>query len=487
MYCVYSIGNTGTGTTPFIGAPRKLFLRPRFDFNGNQNTIGLVGTGNKFAGTVAQAAYTVTGTGTAFLNAFNPGDTYAPVGGIAGIVTFVTSNTSMTVSINQTITAGAAYNIFNLSYITALTLQPDPSKRLYPLPTGKDGSDNREKDIMETFEDDTQQKVQKGVRKVMYKLTRENQGAIAYLAGQLDPIWSQGIPTDMYYLDIYGNWVGAYNVPGQLDGRQLDSGSLSSIFNPGENKKANVIDISFNIHVDEVDANMAVIRNCEMDSTIQTKIGGISGLLDASPVYSGLSATGFTIALQTAYGTPETPVNATGLSVNNFTSSAPVPVKTITVTSIALLLGDIVVGEVSNAVGQVVKINSATSYDVAIASGTFTNSDVACTVYRNTNGAVQLVVGLSPDINAVAAATYTITLTGFINDTTFGGYVPLASAVEQKSSGRPIGIYAVTFITLNSQPAVLDIITPYIVNIQGNSSRYYDFTNVNANTTPVVL
>lgn len=482
--CQYGIGNTGTAITPFIGAPRKLFVRSRFDFNGNPNTIGLTGTGNKFPGTIAQSGYVITGTSTTFLTSFNLGDTFVS-GTNAGIVTSIASNTSMNVSYSVTIAAGASYNIFSLTYLNALITQPDSSKRLYPLPTGKDGSDQRDKSIMETFEDNTKEKVQKGVRQVIYKLTRENQGALPYLIAALDPIWQSGVAMDIYYLDIYGNFVGAYNTVGQLDGRQIDSGSLDAIFNPGENKKGNNTMINIDVHVDEIDANMAVIRQCEMDSSLQNKIGGLKGLLDTTPVYSALSNTGFILAIQTPYGTPENPANATGLGLANFVSGTAVAVKTLTVSSIVLQLGDIIVGEVSNAVGQVVKVTSGTSVDVAIASGTFTSSDVACTVYRLANGIVSLVSGLNPDISAVAAAAYTAPLSGFVQDTTFGGYVPLTTVTEQKQSGRPIGIYACVFITLNSEPANLDVIQPYLVNILGNSLQYYDFTTVN--TTPAIL
>jgi len=507
--CLISVGNTGTSTTPFLGAPRIGFLRPRFDSKGNQNTIGIAMTGGYFPGTITlTAGGNVAGVGTTFTKSFNLGDTFQ-TGNSISIVTSITSDTVMTVSdITSTAAALSVYNTFCKNYLLGLITQPDPTKRLYPLPPAKNGKDERKNSIMNTFEDNTKEKVQQDVREFEYLITRENQGAIPVLKMQLDPIWKYGLPMDMYYVDIYGNFVGAQNTFGQLDGRKIDSGSLDNIYNPGQNKKGNDLNIMLNFAYEEIDENMACLEPCDMDTTIANKMGLLMGLQDINPgnnqpIYSSLSHTGpssFVISLPTLYNTQTKPNKATGLTLKNFQSKTTVPVQSNIITSATgFLPGDIIVGNISNAVGQFVQYTTgSTVIDIAILSGTFTTADVACKIFRNgidiTHGSGSGVISAAVTLagSSFTVQSYNATLTGVVYDGSIGSgiYVALSSVVETLSGiGRPTGVYTVTTLTAASltqgtnmpHTGSADSLQPYLQNIIGNGFSYYDFTNINTN------
>jgi hypothetical protein len=102
------IGHTGTPGSPSIGTAYKAI------------------TASEYAGTIAQSTTTVTGTGTNFSSDMIGGE-FAPATGTPARITAVGGPTSMTVSVSQTIGAGALYNIYYMPSTVSILDTFNPS------------------------------------------------------------------------------------------------------------------------------------------------------------------------------------------------------------------------------------------------------------------------------------------------------------------------------------------------------------------------
>lgn len=316
--CNYGISNTGQGCTPLFTVTKKIFLRPYTSAQNNVNTLLLTPSG-----TITTAgSTTLTGVGTKFQTELNVGDVISVAGEGTRVVKTITSNTAGTVDrAFVTSLSGLAYNQFNLAYFTALINQPDPSKRLYPLPTMKNAKDKRDAGIFETWDDGMTSLVQQGPRKFTAIFTSQDKAASAQLKRQLDSITGQN-DIGFYALSLDKNLWGAANIQTQLDARRIDQGSFQVIYNPGDDKETAKIEMTFCVHEDEDDGLIACIANNEMATDLQQSIARLTGLLDVTPVISAIGTGGFTIVLNTIFGTIKNPLTVKGLTAANFISSS---------------------------------------------------------------------------------------------------------------------------------------------------------------------
>lgn len=308
--CSYGLSDTGTGCVPLQKVLKKIILVPYFN---NAGVINSIVTGGP--GTVTTAGTTtLAGSSTTFLTTFIVGQTVVVNGEGARQITAIASNTSLTVNkAFVTSTAGLAYQYFNSAFWTALTNYSLPDCKIYPLPFMKNAQNKRDASIKKQYDDNTEAIVQQGVRKFMGIIPGKD--ASPQLLNQL--LLFRNMPLGFYGIDKDGNLIGTVNTPGWLDPIRIDENSWDPIYNQGDDKNEPEITLNFNIHTNEIDANLNVIAAADMDPN--ANLGNITGLLAVTGVFSNLiHSTGFTLTTATLYGSLPSPIRDKGLQIANF-------------------------------------------------------------------------------------------------------------------------------------------------------------------------
>ncbi len=328
--CNYGLGNTGEDCTPKMGAPKKFWFMNYFNAAGNQNRIQLL-----TPGTIACAgpSTTILGTNTTFLTTFTVGDIIIGTGlNQILLITAIATNTSLTVQVAPTvaIAAGTAYNaLTNQFYWRALANHPDATRRIYPAPFVKNGDATRADFIMQVWEDNTEEAIMQGVKKVSGIVPKA--AASPQLAAKMQTFASNNsLGLGFFVLDYTNN----LHITDILDGNaypmQIDENSFRSIYNIGKIKEGAKIDVMFNVHSNEIDGNMNVIAASNFGPGVN--LGIIKGLKDASIVYGSLAHAAITISFTTLYGDAITTTQVHGLQKSNFISKVTGTAGTIACT-----------------------------------------------------------------------------------------------------------------------------------------------------------
>lgn len=214
-------------------------------------------------------------------------------------------------TVNTILMSGAP---FNAAYFSALINQEDPSKRWFPTPFMKNASNKRADSIKKQYDDNTSAIVQQGVRHFSAIIVGKD--ASPQLLGKL--LSGRTLNMGFYELDKDNNLIGMRNVPGQLDPIRIDSDSFDPIFNPGDDKNEPELMIQFDIHVNEIDANIDLLSYGDLASDVSMNI--FEGLMDITPTWTNLVATSNNLTLQanTPYGSIKTPLTDKGLTAAMF-------------------------------------------------------------------------------------------------------------------------------------------------------------------------
>lgn len=206
----------------------------------------------------------------------------------------------------------------NSSFFTGLINQTDPSKRWFPLPLMKNPKRERAADQVETFDDNSTDFVQQGVAK-FEGIILWSDGASPQLASKI--ISGRNLPMGFYAVDKNGQLIGSRDLTTttNLNPIRIDTGSISAVFNPGDDGKQNQrIMFSFNVHSFESDTQLAGILPSEMAIDVRT----LTGLKDVTATYSAINTSTspktFTVALKTIYGSMINPAPVTGLVAADF-------------------------------------------------------------------------------------------------------------------------------------------------------------------------
>ncbi len=224
---------------------------------------------------------------------------------------------------------------FNAAFFNGLTNQADGSKRWFPTPTLKNAINKRDPSIMKTYDDGTVALIQQGPRK--FSALIDGLLGSPTLLGQLNS--AKSIDCGFYGVDVDGNLYGSYGETGgvlQLNPIRIDINSFDPIYNPGEDKDIQGINLMFTVHKDEVDQNLGIIANANIASDID--IRSLNGLLDVSPVYANLAHAGndLEVTLNTKFGDLTGFVTVKGLVKADFTiqrlnnTPAAVPLTSVT-------------------------------------------------------------------------------------------------------------------------------------------------------------
>lgn len=345
--CNYGLSDTGLGCVVLQKVAQRMFMVPFYNNFGSQNGIRLNGTVSTTTnGTFTQPGYgftvSVTFTSTAGFYqgmVFRLADSTSHTGWYS-----VTSITSTTVAVVTNIgivdtsaqgvtvaTAAAVTDVvpFNVNYYTNMINHPDPSQRWYPTPLFKNASNKRAASIMKSYDDQSESRVQLGIRKFS-----------AIVAGKL------ASPQLLSFLNVASNVeFGVYiidkdmNQVGQMDNIQnvgaagwlyplkVDANSLDPIYNPGDDKNEAELMLNFNFDTTVIDQNInglaGSLNNNNGDIDPGANLWNIPGMISVSSVISAIAtstAGTFTMQLKTLFGSALTVLNDTGLVLSNLIS-----------------------------------------------------------------------------------------------------------------------------------------------------------------------
>ncbi len=312
--CNTGLGNTGTARTPQKTVTKKVIFANYFDNAGVPNTIVYARPG-----TVATAGTTaLVGTGTQFTR-LKVGDPIMIEGETRRYIAAITSDTALTLNVAATTTdSGLSYNEFNAAYFTAYINHVDPARRFYPSTFVKNATDNRDMSITESYEDQTAAIVNQAIRK--FNMVIVGKDATPQLAAKLRAGKDSDNGLGFWEYDKDGNIWGMLNTVGQLDQRRIDQNTLDVVYNPGTDTTTPKIVIAFDILSTESDDNIACLAACDTSSDVNANI--FVGLLDIFGTISNITVDGFTIQLDTIYGSANSPVTDKGLLVTDFKSSS---------------------------------------------------------------------------------------------------------------------------------------------------------------------
>lgn len=224
----------------------------------------------------------------------------------------------------------------NAAYFTARINDPDASARWYPLPTGKNTEDKRDKSTFEPMDDQSTAFIQQAIRKFMIEITSlDGQGASSpqMIAAILS---ARCLNLSVLIVDAENNLKGSNSDDGlSLNGILADAQSIDAILVNSSLKDSNTqkIDLSFNFSQSENDSNLKMISCAEVGGV---NLLNLSGLKNVCSKITNITQTGFDIELITEFGTPITPVLAKGLvkadftKLRNDTDSADIIITTVT-------------------------------------------------------------------------------------------------------------------------------------------------------------
>lgn len=215
---------------------------------------------------------------------------------------------------------------FDQTFFDNLVNDADVQDRWFPLPELKNVADTRGDVITEEFEDGTKAFIREGERSFTGWFVK----GTPQLKGKIEA--ARCVELGVYLVDKDGNLIGMIDSTGDnLFPIRIEENSVSAKLIWTTDKSIQKLELMFNFHPDEKDANLRMISCNELDFDILQ----LRGLLDIHSEYSSISTTGFTAKLFTEYGTPITPVVDPGLIITDFalqnlTTALPVTILTLT-------------------------------------------------------------------------------------------------------------------------------------------------------------
>lgn len=208
--------------------------------------------------------------------------------------------------------------VFSQTYFDGMINQTDPTKRWYPMLPMKNVTDERGDSIKETFEDNSTQLVQQGVRAVN-ALISEGDGANQVILGKYQTFSCEefGLYTVTITGDLIGTLGNSQDVcnPTTLYPVSVDKGSWDPKLRKKTNTTGQAIALMFNWKQIEQDENLRTITAAEAGYDLTL----LEGLNDVCAVFSDIQEDEFTVQLRvTGFGNLTAPLTLDGLEIGDF-------------------------------------------------------------------------------------------------------------------------------------------------------------------------
>jgi len=202
----------------------------------------------------------------------------------------------------------------NAAYFAARVNDLDASKRWYPLPEVKNVVNERGDSLMETFGDQTKVFIEQGVRSVAAFIIASD--APPQMIRKIRSM--RGIGISIFGVDKENNIIGKVGSTATTFAPiELESDTIDAILQMSQDGAIQKIKLSFDININEDDANLRMIKASEMSYNVS----GLRGLIDVTSVITGITTTTFTAKLVTDGGSVITPVLVKNLIDTDFVSS----------------------------------------------------------------------------------------------------------------------------------------------------------------------
>ena len=219
-------------------------------------------------------------------------------------------------------------SIPSASAITALINQSDDKARWYPLPDMENVSDERGDPITEEFPSGTVAKIRDGVRTFSAQFLDLG----SQFAKKLSDIGC--VQMGAYIVDAQGNLIGDGGVSGYLAPISINKSTVDirTIFTTDTTTAKVQLGFQWTKTVSDSDIRMLVAS--DFDSS--TDLLDLNGLIDLyGEAATSISTTGFSMKINTFYGSLANPVVASGLSSSDFeiyneTTTSTVSISTMT-------------------------------------------------------------------------------------------------------------------------------------------------------------
>lgn len=230
-------------------------------------------------------------------------------------------------------TDAGAYNsiasgaVLNQAYLDAKTQHADESVRWYPLGFNRIQNvvTERAESAAVSYDTGNSAKTTQGVRKFSGIFS----GSGADVQAILDSFKCKSI--GFYAVGKCGNIIGTVASDGSLRPTPIFTGSLETIMEQGgSSDRAGGIMLSFEVEQLVKDSQLGYVA----DSAITGDLLNLSGLIEAIPVASNISQTGFKLAIDTLSGAFDDKVPVEGLVLVDFTVYNVTDALSITVTSV---------------------------------------------------------------------------------------------------------------------------------------------------------
>ena len=183
------------------------------------------------------------------------------------------------------------------AYWDGLINNTDKNARIYPSPTFKTVTSERSDSAFEDFPDQSQEKLNNGVRSILATLTGKG-GASTILEKQLNK--GGCIAGGVYIVDCYGNVIGLDEGDGKLYPIPYDNGSwdVRTLF-PEEGTSVFKTTLGFNFVALLNDGDLNFIKATDTNTNVLL----LNGLLDVEIAISNEAVDGFTSTLGYIYST----------------------------------------------------------------------------------------------------------------------------------------------------------------------------------------
>lgn len=216
----------------------------------------------------------------------------------------------------------------NEAYFVARVNDTDASQRWYPLPEMKNIVDERGDSLYQTFEDGSKVFISQGTRTFNGLIVGAD--AAPQMVGKITS--HRGVGMSIFIVDKEKNLIGKVGSSAtKLAPIELEADSIDAKFIKTIDTAIQAIQVSFDVHMNEDDADLRMIQSTEMSYDISR----LRGLIDVDSTIDNKSTEGFEVTLTTDGGTPITPVLCKGLVIGDFalynvTDTAPIAITSVT-------------------------------------------------------------------------------------------------------------------------------------------------------------
>lgn len=201
--------------------------------------------------------------------------------------------------------------LIDQAFLTARINDVDKTKRWYPIRDIKTVTKERADNVVEQFDDQSQNNVMDGVRSSTYfinKGTPEMKGAIDDFS-----CTSFGV----LKVDANGSLIGDNGNDGFMYPAEIDNNSLQTKWIEPTPTTSQKIEVKYNYSAVLRDENICMINAADITANLLAAIG----LVDVYSTITAITTTGFTAKLTTKFGSLANPIVDKGLVIAEFISS----------------------------------------------------------------------------------------------------------------------------------------------------------------------